>query len=238
MTTPGIGHNQPPAPTPFELIEATINDLYEEAKNWADGEPIQDQATHDEIDRLHGMMHEAGQLADKHRVVENKPFDDGKAEVQARYAPLIGSTTKVKGKVPLGKEALSALMLPWRKKVDADRKAIAREAAAEAERLAAIAREAMATSVGNLEARETAENLVKEAAAVSRFAKAQVKGPTGLRSVWKASLEDQEKALDWAYARAPEEFHALVQSQADAVVRAGMRMVPGFRVWEDFVAHG
>lgn len=236
MTTPGIGHNQPPAPTPFELIEANINDLYEEARNWADGEPIADQATHDEIDRLHGMLHEAGQLADNNRVIENTPFDNGKAEVQARYAPLIGNTTKVKGKVPLGKEALSALMLPWRRKVQEEKVAVAREAQAEAERLAAIAREAMATSAGNLEAREDAELLVKEAAAVGRFAKAATKGPTGLRSVWKAEMVDEGAALDWAYGRDPEAFRALCQSQADSQVRAGMRTVPGFGVYETKVA--
>jgi len=48
---------------------------------------------------------------------------------------------------------------------------------------------------------------------------------------------DEDAALTWAYNRDPDAFRQLCQSQADAVVRAGMRMVPGFRVWEDRVAN-
>jgi len=227
------GHNQPP--TPFDLISATINDLYDEARHWADGEPISDQPTHDAIESLHQQLHEAGKQADAARIEEKRPLDEEIAAIQERYAPLIADTKKVKGKVVLGKEALSALLLPWRRKVQDEKERVAKEAAAEAERLAREAREAIAASQGNLAAREDAELLVKEAAAVGRFAKAATKGPTGLRSAWRAALEDEEAALNWAYARAPSEFMALAQSHADAVVRAGMRSVPGFRVWEDKV---
>ena len=34
------GHNNPPEQTPFELVAGRINDLYTEAKNWLDGEPV------------------------------------------------------------------------------------------------------------------------------------------------------------------------------------------------------
>lgn len=223
------GHNSPP---PFELLKQEIEDLYEEAKNWADGEPIASQVVHDEVDKLYTMIHDAGKRADEARVAENKPFDDGKAAVQEKYAPLIADTKKVKGKVVLAKDALASILLPWRRKVQEEKARIAAEAKAEADRLAAIAREAMAASAGNLAAREEAEVLVKEAAAVERFAKAATKGPTGLRTVWVATLEDEASALDWAYARAPNEFRALCQSHADAVVRAGMRSVPGFKIVE------
>lgn len=227
-------HNQPTV-DPVEAALALVQDLYDEAKNFADGEPIDSVTMHDTVTALYDAIHEAGKAADALRVEAKKPLDEKIDAIQKQFNPYIQPK---KGKVDLAKASLGELLAAWRKK-EADKKAaIAREAAIEAERLAAIAREAMATSAGNLAAREDAELLVKEAAAVGRFAKAATKGPTGLRSVWKASLEDEEKALDWAYARDPDAFRALVQSAADSVVRSGMRTVPGFRVWEDFVAHG
>src|SRR5690606_12445184 len=105
-------------------------------------------------------------------------------------------------KVVLAKEALSALLLPWREKVRKEKEAEAAAARAEADRLAAVAREAMQASAGNLAAREDAELLVKEAAAVGRYAKQADKAAVsglGLRTKWVAVMTDEAAALDWAY---------------------------------------
>lgn len=233
MTTPGIGHNQPPIDTIDDAL-TVIADLYAEAKNFADGEPINDAAMHDTVTALYDAIHEAGKAADALRVEAKKPLDLQITAIQDRFNPFIQPK---KGYVDRAKASLGELLAAWRKRVDDEKKAVAEAARKEAERLADIARQALATSQGNLAAREDAELLVKEAAAVSRFAKAATKGPTGLRSVWRAELVDESAALEWCFARDPDAFHALVQSQADAVVRAGMRMVPGFRVWEDKVAN-
>lgn len=228
------GDNQPPI-DPIEDALTAIDDLYGEAKNFCDGEVIASQEMHDTVTALYDAIHEAGKAADALRVEAKKPFDLQITAIQDRFNPFIQPK---KGKVDLAKASLGELLAAWRKK-EADKKAaVAREAAIEAERLAEEARLALQASAGNLAAREDAELLVKEAAAVGRFAKAATKGPTGLRSVWKAELVDEATALDWCFARDPDAFRTLVQSQADAVVRAGMRMVPGFRVWEDFKANG
>lgn len=232
-TTPTIGHNGGPELEPFDAIRQEIEDLYGEARNWADGEPIATAEQHDEIARLYDMLHDAGKRADDARKEEARPFDEAKAAIQEKYNTLIGNTKSVKGKVPMGKEALGALLTVWRRRVAEEKAAVAEAARKEAERLAEEARAMRAD--GDLAAKEAAELLIKEAAAVGRFAKQQEKGPTGLRSVWRAELVEVEKALDWAYGRDPDAFRALVQSQADAVVRAGMRMVPGFRVFEEKV---
>lgn len=234
MTNPTIGHNGGPELEPFDAIRQEIEDLYDEAKNWADGEPIATAEQHDEIARLYDMLHDAGKRADDARKEEARPFDEAKAAIQEKYNTLIGNTKSVKGKVPMGKEALGALLTVWRRRVAEEKAAVAEAARREAERLAEEAR-AMRVD-GDLAAKEAAELLIKEAAAVGRFAKDATKGPTGLRSVWRAELVDEAAALDWAYGRSPEEFRALCQSQADTVVRAGMRMVPGFRVYETKVA--
>src|SRR5690606_8920199 len=108
------GHNQP---RPFDLIQEEINDLYMEARNWADGEPITNEEMHDAVDLLLTKIHEAGKRAEAARVEEKRPYDEAIDEIQTRFNALIGNTKKVKGKVVLAKEALSALLLPWREKV-------------------------------------------------------------------------------------------------------------------------
>lgn len=227
-----IGNNQPPI-DPIEDALTLVQDLYDTAKDFADGEPIASPEMHDTITKLYDQIHEAGKAADELRKIEKKPHDEAIDAIQSKFNSFIQPK---KGKVDLAKAALGELLAAWRKK-EADKKAAIAEAARkEAERLAEQARAVRAD--GDLAAKEASELLIKEAAAATKFAKAQEKGPTGLRSVWRAELVDEGAALDWAYGRSPEEFRALCQSQADGQVRAGMRSVPGFRVWEDFVAHG
>lgn len=238
-----IGNNQPPAndnaPTPFDLIKQEIEDLFMEATNWADGEAIQDQQTHDAIDTLFNGLHAAGAKADKLRVEEKKPFDDKIDEIQKRYAPLIADNKSAKGKVTLGKAELQKLLTPWR---DAQRIAKEQEAAriaAEAAEATRIAQEAIRASAGNLAGRVEAEELLAHAAAVTKQAARadkQATTGTGLRTVFRAELVDSEAALEWWYGERPEEFTALVQRLADSAVAAGVRKVPGFNVVEDKIA--
>lgn len=237
--TAPIGHNGGPELEPYEAIRKEIEDLYGEAKNWADGEAIANQEQHDEIEKLYDMLHEAGKRADDARKEEARPHDEAKAAIQEKYNILIGNTKSVKGRVPMGKEALSALLTPWRNRIAAEKEAAAKAAREEADRLSREAQAAMQASRGNLEEREKAEALVTEARKVETFAKRADKAATtgtGLRTVWHCTLEDESKALDWAYGRAPEQFRALVQSMAEGVVRGGMRSVPGFKVWDERVA--
>ncbi|MBY3333773.1 hypothetical protein HFN98_24595 [Rhizobium laguerreae] len=233
-----IGHNQP-APSEFDLIKTEIEDLFMEATNWCDGEPIADQATHDAIERLYDGLHAAGAKAEKLRVKEKEPFDTAIAEIQARFAPLIADNKSAKGKVTLGKQELSKLLTPWR---TAKAAAAAAEAARIAEAAVAAKRaadEAMRASAGNLAAREEAEAALADAKRLEKTAKRADRAATvgtGLRTVWRAELVDEEAAMDWLWARAKEEVLAVAQRNADEVVRGGVRVVPGFRVVESKVA--
>lgn len=242
------GHNGGPpldddkvgSPTVYELIRDEIHDLYGEAKNFADGEPIASQDMAAAITTLHDGLHEAGKRADEARIAEKEPHDKAAKEVQDRYNLLIGNTkTSGKGKVVLGKEALQVLLTPWRNKLVAEKEAAARLAREEADRIAAEAQAAIQASAGNLEEREKAEELLVEAKKVERWAKREDKAATtgtGLRTVWHADLVDEGAALDWAYGRAPERFKDVVQQMANEAVRSGLRSVPGFNVREERVA--
>jgi hypothetical protein len=224
-----VGHNQ----SPFDLIKQEIEDLFDEAKNWADGEPIASQEIHDQIEKLRDGIHEAGKRADALRVEEKKPLDDQVKAIQDKYNPYIQPK---RGKVDMAKSALDALLVPWRTKVAAEKAAEAAKAAAEAEAARVAAQEAIRQSSGNLAAREEAEELLADAKKLEKTARRWDKAATtgtGLRTVWTATLVDADKALDWAFGRSPERFTELVVAMANEAVRAGMRDVPGFAVAEE-----
>lgn len=231
-----VGHNQPPAPA-FDTICEEINDLFDEAKNWADGEPITSPEMHDAIEKLRDSIHEAGKRADALRVEEKRPLDDQVKAIQDRYNPYIQPK---RGKVDMAKSTLDALLTPWRTKVAQEKAAEAARKAAEAEAARQAAQAAIQASSGNLAAREEAEALLADAEALEKSAKRADKAATtgtGLRTVWTAELVDEDAAMEWTWARAKGEVLAVAQRNADEAVRAGVRQVPGFRVVEGKVAN-
>lgn len=225
-------HNQPPEVAIF----AEIDDLYEEAKNWADGEPITSQEMADAITTLRDGIHEAGKKADALRVEAKRPHDEAAAAIQALYNPYVQPKN---GRVDLAKSVLDSLLTPWRTRVAQEKAAEAARIAAEAEAARLAAQEAMQASAGNLAEREAAEELLADAKRLERGAKRADKAATtglGLRTVWDAVLEDEEVAMDWCWERARAEVLAVAQRNADELVRSGVRQVPGFRVVERKVA--
>lgn len=228
-------HNQ----SPFDALVEELNDLYEEAKNFCDGQPIDSDAMADAITELHDRIHECGKRAEELRVAEKKPLDDKIAEIQTKFHPLIGNTKAGKGKVVLGKDACQSLLTPWRNAKRLAAEAEAARIAAEAETARQAANAAMQSSSGNLAAREEAEAALADAKRLEKQAGRATKAATtgtGLRTVWVADIVDEEAALEWCWARAKDEFLAVVQRNADECVRGGLRAVPGFVVREEKVA--
>lgn len=223
---PPIGHNNPPA-----TIFDEIDDLFMEAQNWADGVAIESEEAHDEISKLRDMIHEAGKRADEERKEEKRPLDEQIDAIQKRYNPYIQPK---KGKVDLAKAALGDLLAAWRKRVADEKAAEAKRKQEEAARLAAEAQAAIRATSGNLAARVEAEELLAHARDTEKAANRATKAATtglGLRTVWRADLVDEEKALDHYYPLYREAFLDLVRGYAAADVRGGLRAVPGFRVW-------
>src|SRR5690554_4940301 len=83
-----IGHNNPPSDPVDEALEL-IDSLYDEAKHWADGEPITSEEMHDAITKLYDSLHEAGKTADALRVEAKKPLDEQIKAIQDRFNPFI-----------------------------------------------------------------------------------------------------------------------------------------------------
>lgn len=238
------GANNPPEPTAFEAIQTHIDDLYLEAKNWLDGQPIDSQAQADEVGRLLGLIREAEKAADEQRRKENEPHDKAKAEVQARYAPLIADTKAVRGKTVLAAEACKRALAPWLEKVEAEKRAAAEAARREAEEKARIAAEAARAAAGtaDLEALEQAEAMVKEAKQARTDAnradndRAHAAGhgrAVTLRTHYTPVLTDGVTALMHFYGTRKEEIEGFLTRLAEAEVRAGKRQIPGFIVNEE-----
>lgn len=233
-----IGHNQPPEPTPFDLSKDTIEGLFEEAKGWLDGEPIASQEQADDLQKLLRMIQAAEKEADARRIAENEPFDAGKAEVQARYAPLIANTKSQKGMTVLAIETCKKALAPWLLKVDEENRRLAAIAKAEADEKQRIAREAMQHRQ-TLEDAERAEALVKQAKdaeAAARAAdrtKAQAKGEgraVGLRDYYTPEISDATAFARHVWLTHRPDMERFLQTMAERLVAGGARTLPGVTV--------
>lgn len=237
MNTPAIGHNQP---SPFDQSKDEIDGLVMEAKNWLDGTDVQSQEEADQIGALIDGLRKAIKAADERRIEENRPFDEGKAAVQEKYAPLISDTKKVKGVAVRAMEACKASLSKWLLKLEAEKRAKEDAARKEAEEKAAIAQDAVrAASGADFATKEEAEELLRDA----KQAEAQVKKinrttvgafggarSIGLRTTWAPVMTDPTAAARWAWQDKREEMEAFLQRLAEAEVRAGLRSIPGFDV--------
>lgn len=233
-----IGHNEPPEPTPFEVSRDRINDLYAEAKNWCDGEPITSQAEADAVSKLLDMIGEEIKTAEQRRRDENKPFDEGKAEVQARYGKLIGETKSVTGRAILVRDACRKALTPWRERIEAERVAAAeaaRKAADEAKNDAAFAFDV--TRSDDLAGRERAEELAAQAKAAEAAAKKAGKPTaTGLRTVTQAAVTDNRAFLRWIVENRHDALRGWLQSYAETLCAQKVRGVAGVEFTETKVA--
>lgn len=232
---PPKDHNQPEAPAYLAIFQQ-IDDLFGEATNFADGEPIDSDELAIAMTELYDKLHALGRQADELRVEEKRPLDEKVNEIQSRYNKYIQPK---KGKVDLAKSALGTLLAAWRSKKASAAKAEADRIAAEAAEATRIATEAIRASSGNLAARAEAEELLAGAKKLEKTAARTFKAATtgtGLRSTWVASIADEEAALEWAYTLAPGEFMALALSMAQEKVRSGTRTLPGFAIVEEKTA--
>jgi hypothetical protein len=223
---------------PWEIVFGEIDDLYDEAKNYAsDGFAIESAEQEAEINRIDKALLAKAQEADAFRVEEKRPLDEQIEAIQERYNPFI---QKGKGKVDTARASLKALLTAWRteqqRKKDADARRI-REEAEEAERLAQQA--FRQTSVADLEEREEAERLAKRAADLTKQANKASKAATtgtGLRTKRIATMTDQRAAIGAMWKQNPQAFVDLAQQLADTAVRGGARSIDGFNITEEKVA--
>ncbi len=243
--TPQTGDNNPPEPTPFEAAQEEILDLYQQAADYLDGEPIATQGQADDVQQLMRMIQKAQKEANASRKEEAAPFDDGKAAVQAKYNPLVQPK---KGKCDLAIASCKKAITPWLMKLERDRVAAAEKARQEADAVqrkadeaARVARESEDLKVQEAAelARIEAEKAAKAAAKIEKAtsgASGTVGRKTTLRSTFTPELEELRLAIAHYWKIDREAFEKLVNELAARDVRAGRREIPGFNIKEEMSA--
>ena len=221
--------------TPFDELQHGIDALYDEAKLWADGTPIENSEQHDAVTIIHDELHALGKKADELRVEEVAPLDTQRKAITAKFHPLIGDTKSGKGKVVLGKATLKSVLAVWRTKQAKIKEEEASRAREEAAAIAEKAQEAIRASAGNLEAREEAETLLSDAKDAEKLAVRFTNNASknnGLRTSYKAELLDITPAIEYYWKHNPQAFIDLVTGLAQTDVASGLRIIPGFTVHE------
>lgn len=216
----------------FDKIVLEIEDLYAEARNWADGSDIESQEQCDALDDLDKFLLDAGQRLDALRVEEKRPLDEQVKAIQDRYNPFIQPK---RGKVDLARSTLNPIRSAWKAEIARQKEAAALKARIEAEEERRKAEEAMKASAGDLEARERAEEQLALAKEADKFANRREKEATtglGLRTSYRADLTDLNAAIKHYWASHRAEFETLVRELAAKDARAGKRSIPGFTITE------
>lgn len=224
--TAKIGHNNPP--DEFAEITVEINDLYQTAKDFNDGDPITTQKQSDSVAKIVKLLKIAAKRAEAHRKELVIPIDEAKQAVQDMFNPLIGKA-KADGSRGLTVRAIGVctqLLTPWNVKLQAEKDKAAEEAREKAEEQLCAAQEANRSA--NLVEREDAETLIKAAQKAQFKAKAMSKDKVlGMKTVWDIIVRDPNKLLKHYYATQRRELEEFAGQLAQQEINSGVRKIPG-----------
>lgn len=223
----------------FEGFSLHIDDLYDEAVNFLDGEPIATPAQAEAVSILLNRLRKASNDADEARKVEKKPHDDAAKAVQVRWKPLLDKADLAASTC---KQALSPYL---RAQEEAQRRAV-EAAEQEARDKAEAARQAAEQArPDDLAGQATARILQESAAAATKQAgklgkqRAQAKGgerAVSLRSTWRAEVTDHTALGRWLWEHRNADYREWLENWAQAECRHGPRSIPGVIVHEERTA--
>lgn len=204
---------------PFTAHELNLATLREEAGAWLDGAQVTTPEEAEGIDTLIKLARSARDEADKARAAEKKPHDDAAKAVQAKWKPLVDSAQRI---LDVCLEKVGA----WRVAEAQRKEAAAALALAEAERERQAEVEATRAASGNIDARETADQLAESAKAAERVAttleKAAGKG-NGLRTVRTLVVTDARALAGWLWKHRREQTEEAHAEIAQGIFRASTR---------------
>ncbi len=188
--TPASGHNMPPDPIDEAL--APYMGAIEEAENWLDGNPVEDEAAMKAVDVLIADIRKAKSDLGKAKKSSTAPLHDAwKAEI-ARWKPTEDDIERrLKG--------LVAVVGPFKRKLAAEKEALRRAAYEEAQRKEREAREAAAKAdAADYEEQVEADRKAQEAMDAKKAASAANKDTVkGLRTASRHEITDHRAVLHW-----------------------------------------
>lgn len=240
----GIGDNKPPL-TPedgWDYWKAVIDDLFMEAQNWLDGDPIANEQQAESLGTLLRQIGNAKKQADEARAAEKKPHWDAGKAVDEKFKPLALKCEQA------DRAARNALR-PWLEMVEAENRRKAREAEEAARQAAREAEEARRrehqSDVLDDRLVEDREAAIQRAADAERAAREAAKAPTRvgtgvgravtLRTVRTAVIIDRKELLKHYMLTRPADLEEWLLEQAQKDVRAGAKSLPGVHIREDRV---
>lgn len=219
-----IGHNNPP--DPIEFVIAEYDDIITEAQNWADGEPVTDEASMKAVDEIiKGFKSYRSALTKAGKERTDPLHKAWKAEVAA-----VKVYTDDADMMQL---ALVALVAPYKEKLAEEKKAAERAAWEEANKARREAEaKAAAANVADIEAQREAMAAKQAAMDAEKAAKSQSKDKVkGLRTVTRHEITDMRDVINWI---ARNDKEALAQFATEYVRRNHKEVaITGVRVWED-----
>lgn len=185
-----IGHNNPPDPIDETL--APYADAIQEAENWLDGTPVENEAQMKAVDAILKEIKAAKKDATAGQKSESAPLHDAWKAALARWKPTIDDLDSMaKGLASITGEYKLALK---REKERAEREAWEK---ANAERMEAE-RKAREAAAGDIEAQREAEAAKRQAMEAEKAAQAAKRATgdvKGLRTVSKHRITDHRAAL-------------------------------------------
>lgn len=221
-----IGHNNPP--DPIDTITAAYDDERQEAENWTDGTPVENEAQMKEIDALRVSMRQWRLDLEKGQKAATAPLREVYQAELDRWKPTIADAKRVEG-------CLVALASDFKKKLAAEKAEAERKAAAEAARKRREAEEAARrASAADIEAQREAQAKLDDARAATEAAQAAKKDAgavKGLRTVTKHEITDHKAALHWIAKNDRDAMTAFIEDYVRRNHKAAQ--IEGVRVWQD-----
>lgn len=188
--TPMIGHNNPP--DPIEAVIALHDETLSEVQNWADGQPVEDEASMTSVDALIKAF----------KTYKSDLRDAAKERTEPLHKAWKAEIAAVKvytDDADLMQKTLVALVAPFKAKLVAQKEAERREAwekaqAAQREAEAKIA----AANAADIEAQREAREAQQAALDATKTAQTQSKDTIkGMRTVHHHEVTDMRGLVNW-----------------------------------------
>lgn len=219
-----IGGNSPP---PAEAFALAIEDLFALVSG-STASPVATDAQEAGLDELLDQVRQMKADAEAKCEEKYRPHKTAADNVKSAWKPNLS-------RLDAGAKAIKDALTPYRTAKQRAKDAEAAKAREEAAAKLAEAQKALQAS-DDLEERFAAEAKLKQAAKLERAANRIDRAPTGLRTVWSATITDRRAALKHYLTTQPQAFEALLQELADRDARGTRAPVPGVEFIEGRVA--
>ena len=220
-----IGHNNPP--DPIDEITAAYEAEREESANWLDGEPVEDEAQMNEVDKLRKAMRQWRLDLERAQKSAAAPLYDAYVTERDRWKPTIEDAKRIE-------KALVATVDAFKRKLAEQKRAEERAAWEAAEKARREAEEkARAAAASDLEAQREAAEAKQTAMDAEKAAQAAKKDQVkGLRTVTKYETTDHRALLHWIARERRDDMTAFIDEWARKNHKTAQG-ADGLRVWQD-----